>query len=274
MKKGDSIKSPKARKAIEVIRNCRRKIDRFHDWSNAFFQSLMLLRNTNLQNGNVEFEFQWAHILSRDTVFSHQRIDELLSITKLEPSFFKGKKCLDAGCGNGRWTYAMLNLGAEVDSFDISPSAVETCKLINANTKLMDINDLQSDPKYDFVFCWGVLHHLPDPELGFRKVASQVKQGGVLHIMVYNTETQQNYLKGRELWPALNTKQRLAYCRKMVLTYGGTLHGWWDALNPRYNYSYSPDEIEMWFKREGFQDIVLTTRDGINMRGVKPYIAS
>ena len=39
---------------------------------------------------------------------------------------------------------------------------------------------------YDFVFSFGVLHHNKDPRKSFSKIASQVKRGGKLHIMVYD----------------------------------------------------------------------------------------
>ena len=250
------------------MRRCRTKIDRIRDWSKSYVKSWHL-RHEKLQETKRDFDFQWSKISSPQMRFSGERIAEFLSITKLNREFFKGKSCLDAGCGTGRWTYAMLRLDAKVDSFDISPSAIESCKSINPNAKLMSIYELQPNPKYDFVLCWGVLHHLPDPELGFKKVSRQVRNGGILHVMVYNRKAQAPYEEGRRLWPRLDVTQRLAYCRKMILLHGGNLHGWWDALNPEYNFSYSVGEIETWFKNEGFEHIILTTEGNINMRAIR-----
>lgn len=179
------------------------------------------------------------------------------------------KKCLDAGCGNGRYTYAMLQLGATVESIDISPEAIEACKHVNPKARVFDIMNVQPDPRFDFVFCWGMLHHLKDPRVGFAKVASQVKPDGILHIMVYHKKTQNIYEHGRRIWRTLTVEEKLNLCREMVRRCGGHIHGWWDAYNPQYNWSYEPKEIKRWFEEEGFMKTKLTKKYNINMRGEK-----
>ena len=101
----------------------------------------------------------------------------------------------------------MLKMGSKVDSFDISHEAIEICKKINPNAFVFDLMDLQPTKKYDFVLCWGVLHHVKQPYEGFVKVSSQVKSGGLLHIMVYHKDTQKIYESGRKTWRLLNEKQ-------------------------------------------------------------------
>ena len=55
----------------------------------------------------------------------------------------------------------------------------------------------------------------------------------------------------------------------MVKKHRGNIHGWFDALNPTYNWSYSSDEIESWFKEEGFSEIKLRmVKQNINMNGI------
>lgn len=216
----------------------------------------------------AEFDFQWANLASANTTYTPERVREFLKLVKLPASFFKGKLCLDAGCGNGRWTYAMQELGAEVISFDISPEAVEKCKSINQFTAMVDIAQLDPYRHYDFVLCWGVLHHLENPERGFAKVASQVKPGGTLHVMLYHKKTQEQYVEGRFRWGGWTENEKLEYCRHMVTLHGGDLHGWWDAFNPTYNWSYTPREVKTWFEKYGFRDIKLTQKYNINMRGI------
>jgi 2-polyprenyl-3-methyl-5-hydroxy-6-metoxy-1,4-benzoquinol methylase len=146
----------------------------------------------------AEFDFQWANLPSANTEHTTARISEFLNLVELPPEWFNGKKCLDAGCGNGRWTYAMQMLRADVDSFDISPEAVEQCRKVNPKAEVKSIADLHpTNNGYDFVLCWGVLHHLSDPVAGFWGVASQVAYGGTLHIMVYHKKTQKVYVEGR-----------------------------------------------------------------------------
>lgn len=220
------------------------------------------------------FDWQWEHLTSPDIEYNQDRVKEFLSYIKLRPSYFKNKKCLDAGCGNGRWTYAMQQLGADVTSFDISQSAVNKCHMVNPNAFVMNLlgdkwTGIDLGLGYDFVFCWGVLHHLSDPRLGFKNLARVVKHRGIMHIMVYNNKSQQVYEYGRKHWPNWTHKQRIDYCNAIIARRGGNLHGWWDALNPTYNFSYDPKEIKQWFIEEGFKHIKMTKRYNINMRGVK-----
>ena len=86
---------------------------------------------------------------------------------------------MDVGCGNGRYTYAIQNLGADkVTSFDISSEGVSKCRQINPDAYVFNLMDLVPNPIYDFVLCWGVLNHVEDPRKAFNIVASQVKNSG------------------------------------------------------------------------------------------------
>lgn len=230
----------------------------FQEWSGTTSSTLM-----------AEFDFQWQNLPSVATEYTKERVNELLNFTKLQPSFFKAKLCLDAGCGNGRYTYAMQQLGAKVESFDVSTKGVEQCKEVNPNAYVLDLMELKPNPIFDFVLCWGVLHHLEKPREGFTKVASQVKPHGTLHIMVYHKDTQKPYETIRRKWRTLTNEERMGLSRIMIRKYGGHLHGWWDALNPLYNWSYSPKEIKKWFQEEGFEQVELTQKYNINMRGQK-----
>lgn len=215
-----------------------------------------------------EFDFQWKKFSCTLTEYSVERVRELLDMTQLSPEFFRGKYCLDAGCGNGRYTYALLKLGAKVVSFDLSPQAIEECKKVNPNAFVFDLMDLSPNPKYDFIFCFGVIHHLLSPYEAFRKLCSQLKEGGTLFVMVYHVDTQPKYEVGRIAWQLLPSKAKVKFCEKLSKHLGGEVHTWYDALNPKYNWSFYPYEIEQWFKAEGFQKIKLTKVYNINIRGI------
>lgn len=100
-----------------------------------------------------EFDYQWKNLPDPNIEYTEARIKELLDYTGLNRDFFRSKYCLDVGCGNGRWTWAMLQMKAKVDSFDISPEAVEQCKTINPDAYVFDILNLEPTEKYDFVLC-------------------------------------------------------------------------------------------------------------------------
>jgi len=239
----------------------------------------------------TDFDKQWNDVMGKENFsannnyleFNPQRVKDFLNYTGIKPwfkkdSLIKGKICLDVGCGPGRWTYAMQQLGAsKVDSFDLSPEAIRKCKEINTDAYVSDISKLKPNPKYDFVFCWGVLHHTENTRESFSKVTSQVKKGGMLHIMVYNKENDWAYdgyrgdscVAKHEEWKKLTFQEQIEMCKNKVETGGGDIHGWFDAFNPKFNWSHSADEVKQWFEEEGFTNIKLRMiKQNINMNGI------
>lgn len=223
---------------------------------------------------NPEFDFQWKNLPSPDIEYTDKRISEFLKFTKLDPlDSVTAKYCLDVGCGNGRYTYAMQKLGAiRVDSIDLSSEAIERCRKVNPCATVQNLMEVGNSlfPVYDFILCWGVLNHIESPTEGFKKVASLLKpQGGYLHIMVYHKNTQKQYEADRHKWLNLTMEEKLQLCNEKVRTSGGTVHGWFDALNPKYNHSFSVPEIVKWFEDEGFTGIKLVSKFNININGWK-----
>ena len=80
-----------------------------------------------------------------------------------------GMKVLDLGCGNGKTSEALLDIGAEVTGIDFSQPAVDSC--INrfgdmARFVCGDVCKLPFDDNgFDAVFAFHVLEHLTEPEL-------------------------------------------------------------------------------------------------------------
>jgi len=205
----------------------------------------------------AEFDFQWANIPCELNDNLPHRIEELLDLTKLPRDFFRGKLCLDAGCGSGRYTWAMQQLGAKVDSIDISSSAIERCKQINPNATVKDILKLEPTHAYDFVFSFGVIHHCANPREAFTKLASQVKPRGLLYVMLYHKDTQEVYHEARRNWSLLTESQKVSVATFMAWRFGGHVYGWFDALNPLFNWAFSENEVKRMFIEEGFTNIKL-----------------
>jgi len=212
-----------------------------------------------------EFDYQWKNIPSKNIEYNQKRVDELLSFTGLSPEYFNGKSVLDAGCGNGRYTYALMELGAKVRSIDISPEAINTIKKINANSEVCGILELPKS-NYDFVLSWGVIHHTQDPYECFLALVNKVKPGGRLHIMVYSAKSQRKYTKLRRKFAGLNNNGKMGLCEELAKK-AGDKHGWWDALNPKYNHGYTQREIIKWYEDSGFTDIRVAKTGSINING-------
>jgi len=106
------------------------------------------------------------------------------------PEYFAGKRVLDAGCGSGRHAYYSGRYGAEVWAVDLGP-AVEVAR---QNTRdAGDVRIVQADlchlpfapESFDYIYSLGVLHHLPDPEAGFRSLLRHLRPGGEVRVYLY-----------------------------------------------------------------------------------------
>ena len=117
---------------------------------------------------------------------------------KIDPrQAFEGKKCLDAGCGNGRGSIFMSSNGAaSVDCVDISPMNIESTRK-NAEsfgfddritTHQASLEDIPfEDETFDFVWCNGVIMHTHNPDKCLSEIARVLKKGGQAWIYVYGS---------------------------------------------------------------------------------------
>jgi len=134
------------------------------------------------------FGYQW-------TTFSEMAVDFrenfLQYIYPVDSSFFPGKLGLDVGCGFGRHIYNAASFGAEMVGIDLSEAIESTRRnagsLPNVHLVQADVYHLPFRPAtFDFVYSIGVLHHLPDPEAGFRAIVPLLRRGGAAFIWVYS----------------------------------------------------------------------------------------
>jgi len=104
-------------------------------------------------------------------------------------NFFKDKYILDAGCGNGRYAYALSKFNAKkVVGIDYGEEGLKIGRRIfkNKNFSLKKANLLKipfSDNSFDFVFSNGVLHHTTNLKKGLKEIVRVCKKGG--HIWLY-----------------------------------------------------------------------------------------
>ena len=117
-------------------------------------------------------------------------------------AWFRGKRCLDAGCGGGRYAIAMARLGArEVIGCDISAEGLADARqraagMSNVHFEEASVLDLPyPGESFDFACCSGVLHHTPDPERGLRELARVLRPRGKVFLLLYG--------KGGLRWPTI-----------------------------------------------------------------------
>lgn len=109
---------------------------------------------------------------------------------------FSGKKCFDAGCGNGRGTLFMLMNGAEyVTSFDFSRKNTESTKRFvhefgYKNCKVMEgtLEEIPfADETFDFVWCNGVIMHTKSPNKCLEEISRILKVNGQSWLYIYGS---------------------------------------------------------------------------------------
>ncbi|CAB1055297.1 hypothetical protein D1BOALGB6SA_30 [Olavius sp. associated proteobacterium Delta 1] len=130
------------------------------------------------------FGYEWLHFSD----YNCDNFDQF--VASLPAEFFNGKLGLDVGCGAGRHVRQASRLGAEVIGIDLS-HAVDAAHLNNIDNDRVHIvqADVYNLPFnngiFQFIYSLGVLHHLPDPERGYRALPALLSKGGSLFIWVY-----------------------------------------------------------------------------------------
>jgi SAM-dependent methyltransferase/predicted O-methyltransferase YrrM len=183
----------------------------------------------------------------------------------LDPKFsidhFRGKRCLDVGCGDGRWTRTLLELGASVKSIDLRDSSIASTSRFNSDAErlnLFDILDRRPDlhEAFDFTLCWGVMMNTHNPLLAFQNIARTVKAGGELYIMVHSPtfDAAEDVARARRHYhQELKTdEERIAFIHACAGSDPVAALAWLDTLEPHYNWDIDEATIQDWCKKSGF----------------------
>jgi len=171
------------------------------------------------------FGFQWTRFATLHQVFEE---DFLNYIAPLQPEFFPGRLILDAGCGFGRHLYYAATYGAEVVGVDLS-AAIDraqrnTAHLPGVHLVQCDLYHLPFRPgTFDGVYSIGVLHHLPDPEAGFRNLLRVLKPDAPIVVWVYSSK-RRGTNAALELVRGMTTRLPLPMVH--ALAWGGALIDW------------------------------------------------
>ncbi|MEX2282878.1 MAG: methyltransferase domain-containing protein [Gemmatimonadota bacterium] len=136
------------------------------------------------------FGYEWTNYAELADRYRKQFLDWVRPIT---PDFFQGKAVLEGGCGKGRHTSVVASFGArDVVALDLSDAVdaafANTRQLPNAHIIQADLTRPPVKRVFDYAFSIGVLHHLPDPEKGFRALVSRLVIGAAISAWVYGRE--------------------------------------------------------------------------------------
>lgn len=128
--------------------------------------------------------------LYEEHLYGQQRVLEKLRPIKK----YRNKTVLIAGCGAGATLFDLYFYGAEITAIDQSRSAVEFIR--------DQFEELDCDPpeligsdladvelpraKFDYVLCYGVLHHTLYPQSILASFREALKPGGELELLLYH----------------------------------------------------------------------------------------
>lgn len=230
------------------------------------------------------FDFQWAEIPTGLHTLEHPAFraaatTNVTRFTRLPADWFAGKRVIDVGCGMGRYSWALCELGANVLSLDQSAHglrhAAEACRAFPSH-RTMQVDLLRPIPATepgDLVWSFGVLHHTGDTYRAFRNVVPLVKPGGYLYLMIYGeprpaVREDFDEINEYELWrhwtANLDLRGKLAMIREHMqaghfrINGEELVHGYFDAVAPPINDLHTFEEIESWLLDAGFEGITRT----------------
>ena len=104
------------------------------------------------------------------------------------------REILVAGCGTSQAAvHALREPGARITAIDISETSLRHTRelqhkygLRNLELHRLAIEDVgELGRRFDQIVCTGVLHHLPDPDIGLHSLRSVLVPDGAMHLMVY-----------------------------------------------------------------------------------------
>ena len=217
------------------------------------------------------FSYQWAEItegkhLLGDPSFEQQMLELIEKYSDLPSDWFVDKSVLDAGCGNGRWSYQFVRLGAKVRAVDQSADGIANLQRLLGDEYDFEARQgdlLQGLPfkaQFDLVWCYGVAHHTGNTRLAVNNVAAAVKPGGRIFLMIYGEPRNEmefgeinNYVSLRRETQFMSFEEKRDFLEAKFPT--DLVHGYFDAISPAINDLHRFDEIEGWLRTAGFHNI-------------------
>ncbi len=112
-----------------------------------------------------------------------------------------GKSILDAACGPGKYAEILLEKGASITGFDISPSMVRLAKERNSGKGFFFVHDLSEpvtllkDETFDIALCALALQYIEDWTIPVQEFHRLLKPKGILVVSIEHPFSEFNFYK-------------------------------------------------------------------------------
>ena len=179
---------------IKVMQNLIKFLSSSKELGSYFndFNESDLVSDPKIKSGQVYGKF-WKELTEEENLRTIKLIkNRFKSFKKIRfNSYFKNKNILDAGCGGGRFSYALSGLGPKkVTGIDFGVDGLKLArqkfKAKNLEFKQANVLDIPfKDNTFDFVLSNGVIHHTEDFEKGLHEVIRVCKPGGDIYLYLY-----------------------------------------------------------------------------------------
>lgn len=256
----------------------------------------VLIHASKRNNESVKktFGFEWSILKNKKVnVWNLNEEDfktQLWNELDIADEEFRNMIIADVGCGHGKSGSLMADKSLIVFCMDVGLSIEEAA----AKNKKENCFFLQADLHYlpfpagffDLVYSSGVLHHTPNTEAAFNKVAKVVKDKGIYCVWLYhpfNNTLHKIMLALRKVTVHLPIRLQfwlymifLLPFHKAISILKGKKKGWreiminqLDMLSPKYRYEHQSDEVTIWYKKNNFDDVEITTINnyGFSIKG-------
>lgn len=191
----------------------------------------------------------------------------------------KGRVVLDAGCGTGIAAIAFKKLEARrVVAIDLSERSLHTAKRLaqEAGVHLdlirADIAHLPLKDNFEIIHSFGVLHHMPNAQEGFKSLARKLSSRGEFYLALY-WKTNWTFLHQalrrvlrmfpQSTWRPIARIVARWMKGKKVAQRGfdgyGEIYDW---LFVPYREHYHPEQVQKWFKQEGISSEIVIAQTG------------
>jgi 2-polyprenyl-3-methyl-5-hydroxy-6-metoxy-1,4-benzoquinol methylase len=105
---------------------------------------------------------------------------------------FKYKKVLEVGCGAGYDAYMFCKNGAEYTGIDLTPENIHLTQKhlgyygLSGTILQMDATAITLTEKFDLIYSFGVLHHVPNIHAALENIHTVMADDGQFYLIIYN----------------------------------------------------------------------------------------